>query len=133
MIPHVWLKEAIESVLDGRPAYPLGTPEGVDPPYVVFERTSTTREAVLSDALANPGGGSSLPVEAKFTVDVYADGYVDVWNIAEAVVAALHGRGEEDVFQCWVEETSDGEPTWLEGHALPTYAVQIHVSVSYTP
>jgi hypothetical protein len=134
MKPHVWLSGAVNAALGSEKTYPIGTPEGVETPYVIFERTGTGRDPVLSDPLGEPAAGGSLPSVAEFSLEVYADGYVEVWDLADAIVSAIDGRATEDgLLQCWVEDASDGAPAWLDGHSLPTYTVQMKVQITYVP
>ena len=128
--PQVWLREAIEAAA-GCNAYPLGTPEGVPPPYVVYMRTGTAREFLLADTLDNPAGGSSLPPVAQITVEVYRDDYVQVWDTSAAIVESIHGYAGGDVVSCVVTDEKDGDPVFLDGRDTPTYVVEMTVEIRF--
>ena len=132
--PQIWLRSAIEAAAAVQ-AYPIETPEGLAPPYVIFERTATARESLLSDALASPAGGSELPPTANVTVLVFADDYVEVWNLSASIVAALHGFS--GVHQGTLIESSivtdekDQSPVYLDGRDTPTYVVEQTVEIRW--
>jgi hypothetical protein len=132
--PQVWLRSAIEEAT-GCNAYPLGVPEGAVPPYVVYSRTGTLREFVLTDALGDPAGGSSIQPLASVTVEIYRDDYVQVWETSDQVVAAIHGfAGEAEgvvITSCLVADQRDGDPVFLDGRDLPTYVVELTVEIRY--
>lgn len=116
--PEGWLKSAIEAA--GADAFPLNVPEGTSPPFVVYSRTGTVRDQDL--------GGTTGTAVGTFTVDIYADGYMDVKGLADAVRAELNnfsGSGDGVTIQ-WshLTEEVDGDPVLLDGRDRPTYLVQ---------
>lgn len=131
-VPQVWLREAIEAAA-GCEAHPLGVPEGLNPPYVVYTRAGTTREQLLNDTLDDPAGGSSVPPVANLNVEVYRDDYVQVWETSAAIVAAIHGYAGGDVLSCVVADEADAEPVFLDGRDTPTYVVQLTVEIKFQP
>lgn len=132
--PQIWLRSAIEAAAEVQ-AYPIETPEGLAPPYVIFERTATAREALLSDTLDNPAGGSELPPVATMTVLVFADDYVQVWDLSDTISAALHGfAGEHEgtvIEAALVTDEKDQSPVYLDGRDTPTYVVEQTVEIRW--
>ena len=139
--PHNWLKAAIEEATDGGSggyavtAWPVEMTGGGDPPYVVYTRTATIRELLLDDTLDDIPTLDSLPPVATFTVTVYADSYVQAWQIADAVVAAVHKfKGSahgETIEKCLVVDVADGDSGFLEGREQPTFTVELTVEITY--
>lgn len=130
--PQVWLRETIETAA-GCEAHPLGVPEGLAPPYVVYMRSGTSRERTLDDTLGDPAGGSSVPPTATITVEIYRDDYVQVWDTSAAIVAAIHGYADEAIASCLVIDEKDAEPVFLDGRDTPTYVVELTVEIEYVP
>ena len=129
--PQVWLREAIEAAAECE-VHPLGVPEGLAPPYVVYNRTGTSREQILDDTLDAPAGGSSVPPVASITVEIYRDDYVQVWNTSAAIVAAIHGYAGDEIESCLVTDEKDGEPVFLDGRDTPTYSVELTVEIRWS-
>jgi hypothetical protein len=133
--PQIWLRSAIEAAA-GCEAHPLITPEGLVPPYVIYVRTATARDTLLSDVLDSPATGTETPPTATFTVEVYVDDYVAVWAAADQIAAAIHGfAGEHEgttIEAAAVVDQSDGEPVFFEGRDTPTYVVEITVEVRWS-
>jgi hypothetical protein len=125
-VPQKWFYAAVEAAA-GCEAHPLGVPEGVAPPFVVYGRSATTRELVLSDTLQEEPAADVLPPVGTFQVQIYADGYLAAWEIADAIRAALHKfAGTVDGIEieaCLLAEEADGDPVFLEGRDKPTYVV----------
>lgn len=130
--PQVWLRSAIEAAA-GCEAYPLGVPEGLTPPYVVYTRTGTTRESIVADSLGDPAAGSVMSPVATVTIEVYRDDYVQVWASADAIVDAVHGYSGGDIEACIITEQRDSEPVYLEGRDTPTYVVEMTCDIRYQP
>ena len=135
--PHVWLKAAIEDAVgsDGVTAWPVEMTGGGEPPYAVYTRTSTVRELLLPDALDEiPASDALFPV-ATFQVVVFADSYVQAWEIADAITAAVHKfAGEaagETIQTALVTDVSDGDSGFLEGREQPTFTVELTVEITY--
>lgn len=129
-IPQVWLREAIEDAT-GYEVHPLGVPEGLNPPYVIYTRTATSRELVLDDTLDSPAGGSAMPPVATITVEIYRDDYVEVWETSAAIVGAIHGYSGGDIVSCLVTDEADAPPVFMDGRDTPTYAVELSVEIRY--
>jgi hypothetical protein len=133
--PQIWLRSAIEAAAEVQ-AYPIDTPEGLAPPYVVFERTGTARESLLSDTLDNPAGGSETPPTATMNVMIFADDYVEVWGLSESIAAALHGfAGEHEgttIEASLVTDEKDQTPVYLDGRDTPTYVVEQTVEIRWS-
>lgn len=116
--PEAWLKDAIEAAdVD---AFPLTVPEGTLPPFVVYSRTGTVRERDLEGSVGSPVG--------TFSVEIYADGYLDGKQLADAVRAQVNNFSGSagDVTIQWsnLAEEADGDPVFLDGREKPTYLVQ---------
>lgn len=135
--PHNWLRAAIEEATGsgGVTAWPVEMTGGGDPPYVVYTRTATARELLLPDALDDIPGVDSLPPVATFTVSVYADSYVQAWEIADEITAAIHkfsgSASGETIHSALVTDQSDGDSGFLEGREQPTFTVEITVEITY--
>lgn len=125
-VPQTWFYAAVEDAA-GCSAYPLGVPEGVAPPFVVYSRSATSRELVLADTFDEDPAADTLPPIGTFNVEVYAEGYLAAWQIADAIRSALHRfQGEADgvaIDSCLVMDEADGDPVTLDGQDKPTYVV----------
>lgn len=132
--PQVWLRSAIEAAAEVQ-AHPIETPEGLAPPYVIYERTGTSREALISDTLDNPAGGSELPPVATMSVMVFADDYVQVWDLSATIVAAIHGfAGTHEgttIEAALVIDEKDSTPVYLDGRDTPTYVVEQTIEIRW--
>lgn len=133
--PHVWLKAAIEDAASGIEAWPVEMTGGGDPPYVIYTRTNTVREQVLSDTLDETPEPDYVPPVAAFTVVVYADSYVEGWEIADAIVERIHrfkGSGSGwTIHHCLVLDVRDAEAGFLEGRETPTYTIEITAEIRW--
>lgn len=141
--PHNWLKAAIEDSLGSGSgsgeyeltAWPVEMTGGGEPPYVVYNRTATVRELMLTDTLDAVPTVGSLPPVATFQVTVYADSYVQAWQIADAIVAAVHqfsgSAHGETIDRAFVTDVTDGDSGFLEGREQPTYTVELTVEITY--
>lgn len=117
--PEKWIRSAIEDATDV-PAYPLDVPESIAPPFVVYSRTDTIRERQLDGLVGHPVG--------TFQVDIYADGFDAVKDLADAVRQALHNfNGETGGLTIETTDLTserDGSPVYIEGREKPTYLVE---------
>lgn len=136
--PHNWLKATIEEAAgsgDGVTAWPVEMTGTGEPPYVIYARTGTAREMLLSDTLDAGPYEDECPPFATFAVVVYADSYVQAWEIADAITAAAHRfKGSahgETIHSCMVIEERDGEAGYLEGREQPTYTVEITLQIRW--
>ena len=133
--PQIWLRSAIEAAT-GFNAYPVQAPEGVQPPYVIYERTGTSREQLVADTLDNPAAGTATPPTTTITVLAYRDDYVEVWDLCETIVEAVHGyAGEHEgtlVESCLVVDEKDAPPEYMDGRDTPTYVVEMTVEVRWS-
>jgi hypothetical protein len=120
--PEQWLKAAAEAA-GGCLAWPMEAPEGAALPYVVYGRTSTTREQIM----AGPTPVAVRP-SAQFQVLVYAPTYFGAKTLAEAVRLALHNFNGTahgvTIRECLIQEEADAPPDYLEGQDKPTFAVE---------
>lgn len=125
-VPQKWFYAAVEAAA-GCEAHPLGVPEGVAPPFVIYTRSGTAREQLLSDTLDDEPASDAMPPVATFEVQIYAATYVGAWDIADAVRAAVHKfsgvANEITVESCLLAEEQDGDPVFLDGQDKPTYVV----------
>lgn len=134
--PHVWLKAAIEEAAgSGVTAWPVEMTGGGEPPYVVYTRESTTLEQVLDDAyLEAPVHDQTAPV-ARFDLAIYADSYVEAWEIAGAIRSAIHkfsgSAHEQTIERCLVTDERDGDAGFLEGREQPTFTIEMTVEIAY--
>lgn len=141
--PHNWLKDAIEEAVGSGggsgdysvTAWPVEMTGAGDPPYVIYRRTATVRELNLVDALDDtPEIDVHRPV-ATFTVTVYADSYVEAWEIADAITLAIHkftgSAAGETIQTCIVLDAADGDSGFLEGREQPTFTVELTVEIIY--
>lgn len=123
-VPQTWFCAAIEAAA-GCEVYPLAVPEGVSLPFVVYRRASTIRNAAAEALDGSLVEGDSFNY-AAFDVQIYADGYLAAWAIADAVRAAMnplfHYEGEAPGDSRLTEE-ADGEPVFFDGQDKPTYVV----------
>lgn len=79
--------------------YPNKAPQTADGPLVVYMRTGTDREALLS----GPGGIAY----ATFRIDVYDTGYLSTITLADALRAECNGWKEAEVMYCSVTNDID--------------------------
>lgn len=133
--PHNWLKAAIEAAAASVQAWPVEMTSAGDPPYVIYVREATARETILEDTLDDEPIANALPPVARFSVVVYADSYVQAWQIAGDITAAIHrfkGTAHgETIHECQVIDERDGDAGYLEGREQPTYTVEMVVEVRY--
>jgi hypothetical protein len=133
--PHNWLKAAIEAASAGVYAWPVEMTGQGDPPYVIYTREQTERQPLLSDTLDYSPGMNELPPVARFEVVVYADSYVEAWEIAGLIAAAIHrfkgSEHGETIHECQVVDERDGDAGYLEGREQPTYTVEMAVEIRY--
>jgi hypothetical protein len=132
--PHVWLKEAIEAATS-ETAWPVGMTGTEAPPFVIYAREATGREQVLADTFsATPAEDQINPV-ARFLVAVYCDDYVQAWDLAGQITAAIHkftGTAHGTTIEhCMVLDERDGQPDYLEGRETPTYTVELSVEIRW--
>lgn len=135
--PHVWLRAAIEEAAgSGVTAWPVEMTDGsADPPYVIYSRAETIRELLLPDSLEDSPVADECGAAAVFTVLVYADSYVQAWEIADAITSAIHkfsgSAHGETIHECLVVEENDGDAEYLEGREQPTYTVELSVRIRW--
>lgn len=119
--PEQWLKAAIEAASSVQ-AWPMEAPEGASLPYVVYGRTSTTREQIMAGPVA-----VAVRPSAQFQVLVFAPSYSAVKTLADQVRLALHNFNGTahgvTIRECLIQEEADGPPDYLEGQDKPTYQV----------
>jgi hypothetical protein len=124
--PQKWLYAAIEAAA-GCQAYPVEAPDLAAPPYVIFTRSATTRELVLADTLTAEPAADTMPPVATFDLQVYADGYLAAWTVADAIRSALHkfaGTAHEvEIESCLLSDESDDQPVFYDGRDTPTYVI----------
>lgn len=130
--PHIWLREQIESTTE-IPTYPVEVTRVELPPYIVYVRDETQRDVALTlgDTLNSPiAEDLSL---GTFAVTIYADSYVQAWEIAGAISGALHnvsgGEGSTYIQQSRVASQRDGAAGYLEGRDQPTYTVEMTIQI----
>jgi hypothetical protein len=132
--PHVWLKEAIEEATEVT-AWPVGMTGKEGPPFVIYAREATSREQLLQDLLEEEPVLDVTPPVATFTVGVYADDYVQAWEIAGKITVAIHkfaGTAHDvSVEVCMVRDERDGQPEYLEGREVPTFVVEQTVEIRW--
>ena len=133
--PHVWLKSAIEAAASGVTVWPVDMTGGGEPPYVIYVREQTARELLLAETFDDgPVPGELSPV-ARFSVTIYADSYVQAWEIAGNISTALHrfqGSGEgQTIDSCMVMDERDGDAGYLEGREQPTFTVEQTIEVRF--
>jgi hypothetical protein len=132
--PHVWLKEAIEAATSCT-AWPVGMTGTQNPPFVIYAREGTTREQVLADAFDDTPAADQIHPVARFLVAVYADDYVEAWDLAEDITDKIHrfaGTAHgTNIEHCLVLDERDGQPDYLEGRETPTYTVELSVEIRW--
>lgn len=132
--PHVWLRERIEDAT-GVNAFPVEVTGSNVPPYVVYVRDQTTREQVLPEALGSTPPEAYMPPVATFTLTIYADSYVQAWEIAGDISGDLHNVSEEasglTIHECLVADEKDGMAGYLEGRESPTYTVEQTITIRW--
>lgn len=133
--PHNWLRAAIEQAasVTAWPVENTAAPgqAGYIPPYVVFSRENTAIEQSLDDSIET----DTVDSVAKFTVVVYADSYVQVWQIAGLISVAIHKFSGtaygEAIGYCLVLDKRDGDTGYVDGSEQPTYTVEIAVEIGF--
>lgn len=128
--PEAWLASTLETAT-GCPAYPVMGREGVAPPYCVYVREGTVDDLTLDQAFADAGAST-----ATFTVEVYADSYLEVKAKSAAVRAAIRNfSGTVDgltIIKASAEDDRDGAPVLLDGRDSPTYVVEQSYQISWS-
>ena len=119
----------------GVDAFPVEVTGSNLPPYVVYVRDQTTREQMLPEALGAFPPEAYMPPVATFTVTIYADSYVQAWEIAEDITGSLHNVSEEasglTIHECLVVDERDGVAGYLEGRESPTYTVEQTITIRW--
>lgn len=119
--PEQWLKSAAEAAA-GCPAYPMEAPEGASLPYLIYGRTSTTRETIMAST------GPVIRPAAQFRVILYGATYSAVKTMASNVVSALHNFNGAahgvTIRQCLSLDELDGPTDYLDGQDKPTFSVE---------
>lgn len=132
--PHVWLREQIEDAT-GVDAFPVEVTGSNLPPYVVYVRDTTAREMVLPDTLEAVPEAGLLPPVATFTLTIYADSYVQAWEIAGQIVGAVHKVSVDEsgltIHESIVVDEKDGAAGYLEGRDSPTYTVEQTIQIRW--
>lgn len=132
--PHVWLREQIEAA-SGVDAFPVEVTGSNLPPYVVYVRDQTTREQILAEALGESPPVAYMPPVATFTVTIYADSYVQAWEIAGDITSAIHNVSADEsgltIHECLVVDEKDGMAGYLEGRENPTYTVEQTITIRW--
>lgn len=120
--PESWAKAAIETA-GSCLAYPLIAPESAALPYVIYGRSSTTRETIMAGAIA-----VNVSPSAEFVVEIYAATYSASKVLADLIRLALHNfNGTANgvtIRQALLLEERDGEPVFFDGQDQPTYVVE---------
>lgn len=133
--PHNWLKAAIEAAAPGVTAWPVEMTGGGDPPYITYTREGTVREQLLDDTFDAAPDPDQLPPVARYTVVIYADSYVQAWDIAGQITAAIHRfKGSahgQTIEHCLVLDERDGDAGFLDGREQPTYTVEQAVEIHF--
>lgn len=133
--PQIWLRSAIEAAA-GCEAHPLMVPEGLAPPYVIYNRTSTSREQLVADSLDDPAAGTVMPPVATIMLEVYDDDYVSVWDRAAEIAGAVHGfAGTHEgttIESCLVTAEQDSDPVMFDGRDVPTFVVEMAVEIRWS-
>lgn len=133
--PHNWLKAEIEAAAHGVTAWPVEMTGGGEPPYITYTRESTTREQLLDDTLDSEPDPDQMPPVARYTVVIYADSYVQAWEIASEITNAIHrfqGTAHgESIESCIVLDERDGDAGYLEGREQPTYTVELSIDIRF--
>lgn len=133
--PQIWLRSVIEAAAECE-AHPLMVPEGLAPPYVIYNRTGTSREQLVSDALDDPAAGAVMPPVATIGIEVYDDDYVSVWERAADISAAIHGfAGTYEgttIESCLVTAEQDSDPVMFDGRDVPTFVVEMAVEIRWS-
>lgn len=127
--PEAWLADTLEAAA-GCPAYPVMGREGTLPPYVVFNREGTQDDMALDDEL-----GEKVVSTGTFSVDIYADGYLQAKGIAAAVKMAVRNfsghSGSLTIIRSVVDDDRDGPPVLLDGRDTPTYTIEQSYRISW--
>jgi|APCry1669189034_1035192.scaffolds.fasta_scaffold38516_4 hypothetical protein len=129
MHPEAWLSTTIEAAA-GCNAYPVMGREGVPVPYVVFMREGTTDDLTLDQAYGDVG-----VTTATFSVDIYADSYLQAKDLAAAVRAAIRNFSGSasgiTIIRATAEDDRDGSPVLLDGRDIPTYTIEQSYQISW--
>lgn len=132
--PHVWLRAQIEDAT-GVNAWPVEMTGSDMPPYVVYVRDQTVREQVLEETLGPVPAPQYVPNVAVFTVTIYADSYVQAWEIAGDVSGAIHNVSADEsgltIHECIVIDEKDGMAGYLDGRESPTYTVEQTIQIRW--
>mgnify|MGYP006271957525 CR=1 FL=1 len=132
--PHVWLRSVIEDATDVS-AFPVEATGATMPPYVVYTRESTSRDLmVLSDAYAEQPSADYIGPVATFLVTIYADSYVQAWDIAGLVANAAHKVSATSgglTLYSIVEDEKDGSAGYLDGREQPVYTVEQTIRIRF--
>lgn len=132
--PHVWLREQIEDATEIT-AWPVEMTGNLMPPYVVYVREETARDVALTLADAINGPIAEDISAATFAVTIYADSYVQAWEVADQVAGAVHnvsgGGGDAYIQHSKVVSQRDGSAGYLDGREQPTFTVDLSVQILF--
>lgn len=105
--------------LVGRKVFAMMAPQSAGYPFITYRRTSTQREQTLT----NPMGVPRLSVD----FEIYAGGYEQAREVADACRAALDGYGGSalgcTVSQASLESEADDFVTLQGGDLPPAYQI----------
>lgn len=124
--PEKWLRGAIEAATNCR-TFPVQAAENAVTPYVVYQRTATSRERTLTN-------NAGLPL-ATFSVWIYSDTYAAGKELAERVRLAVDNfKGEADgvtIERVFLADEADGDLVDFAGEGKPTYTVALQFEIRF--
>jgi hypothetical protein len=124
--PEQWLRATLEAA-SGCRVFPVIAPENSLPPFVIYQRTLTTRERITTENVC-------VPV-ATFAVWIHADTYLEGKDLADRVRLGVDNfKGVTQtvtIERAFLTDESDGEPVDFAGEGKPTYTVQLQFEIRY--
>lgn len=122
--PEPYIKDWIE-VGTGVNCYPMIVPEGTAAPFIIYSRTSTTRDLTMESESGHPMG--------LFAVEIYTDSYSEGKDLAAAVmVSLLYFEGAPRSGMINIAEESDGQPVFINGRDVPTYVINQSYEIQWS-
>jgi hypothetical protein len=117
--PEAWLCAAIDAASNLQ-TYPLFAPDGAEFPYVIYQRLSTSRRKLLSDASVAPF--------ASFGVQIYAESYSAAKDVADLVRLAVDNfngtAGGLTIASVEITDERDGDAVFFDGRDTAVYVIE---------
>lgn len=125
------MRDILKTGSGGRPVYPVFAPEYENLPFVIYQRTGTSRERPMQQPGLGPIG--------TFQVTVYSTTYSEAREISDSIRKTLddftgpYGQPDDNVnvFYAHLVDEADGDPVQFEGESKPSYSAVSIYNIKY--